>query len=77
MRQVFLVFFVWTAIFSRATFAEEPEDNYPINFKRYSESLASAGQLHDRHIPFIEKEDYSLVVYLAFDSSEDLSLIHI
>ena len=77
MRQFFLVFFVWTAIFSRATFAEEPEDNYPINFKRYSESLASAGQLHDRHIPFIEKEDYSLVVYLAFDSSEDKSRLGI
>ena len=77
MRQFFFVFFVWTAIFSGATFAEEPEDNYPINFKRYSESIASAGQLHDRHIPFIEKEDYSLVVYLAFDSSEDKSRLGI
>ena len=77
MRQFLLVFFFWTAIFSGATFAEEPQDNTPINFKRYSESIASAGQLHDRHILFIEKEDYSLVVYLAFDSSEDKSRLGI
>ena len=77
MGQFFSVFFVWTALFSGATFAGEPEDNYPINFKRYSESIASAGQLHDRHIPFIAKEDYSLVVYLAFDSSEDKSRLGI
>ena len=77
MRQVFLVFFIWIAIFSGTAFAEEPEDKYPINFKRYSESIASAGQLHDRHIPFIEKEDYSLVVYLAFDSSDDESRLGI
>ena len=77
LRQVFLVFFVGTAIFSGTTFAEEPENRYPINFKRYSESIASAGQLHDRHIRFVEKEDYSLVVYLAFDSSEDESRLGI
>ena len=77
MSQVFLVFFVWIAIFSGTAFAEEPENKYPINFKRYSESIASAGQLHDRHIPFIEIENYSLVVYLAFDSSEDKSRLGI
>ena len=77
MKQVFFVFFVWIAIFSGTTFAAEPEDKYPINFKRYSDSIASAGQLHDKHIPFIEKEDYSLVVYLAFDSSEDKSRLGI
>ena len=77
MRQVFLVFIIWIAIFSGTAFAEDPENNYPINFKRYSESIASAGQLHDRHIPFIEKENYSLVVYLAFDSSEDKSRLGI
>ena len=67
MKQVFFVFFVWIATFSGTSFAEESVDKYPINFKRYSESIASAGQLHDRHIPFIENENYSLVVYLAFD----------
>ena len=77
MKQVFFVFFVWIAIFSGTAFAEDPGNNYPINFKRYSESIASAGQLHDRHIPFIEKENYSLVVYLAFDSSEDKSRLGI
>ena len=77
MRQVFFIFFVWTAIFSGTTFAVEPENTYPINFKRYSKSIASAGQLHDRHIPFIERENYSLVVYLAFDSSEDKSRLGI
>ena len=77
MKQIFFIFFVWIAIFSGTTFSEEPEDKYPINFKRYSESIASAGQLHDEHIPFIEKEDYSLVVYLAFDSSEDKSRLGI
>tara|TARA_B100000886_G_scaffold250087_1_gene176326 strand:+ start:329 stop:865 length:537 start_codon:yes stop_codon:yes gene_type:complete len=77
MRQIFFIFFVLTAIFSGTTFSAEPENNYPINFKRYSESIASAGQLHDRHIPFIENEDYSLVVYLAYDSSEDKSRLGI
>ena len=77
MKQVFFVFFICTGIFSGTSFAEEPEDKYPINFKRYSASISSAGQLHDRHIPFIEKEDYSLVVYLAFDSSEDESRLGI
>ena len=77
MKQVFFVFFVCTGIFSGTAFAKEPEGQYPINFKRYSSSISSAGQLHDRHIPFIEKEDYSLVVYLAFDSSEDKSRLGI
>ena len=77
MKQVFFVFFISIAIFSGTSFAEDTENNYPINFKRYSESSASAGQLHDRHIPFIEKENYSLVVYLAFDSSEDKSRLGI
>ena len=77
MKQVFFVFFVWLATFSGTSFAEESVDTYPINFKRYSESIASAGQLHDRHIPFIENENYSLVVYLAFDSSEDKSRLGI
>ena len=77
MRQIFLVFFVWIAIFAGTAFTKEPEDYYPVNFKRYSESISSAGQLHDNHIPFIEDENYSLVVYLAFDSAEDESRLGI
>ena len=77
MTGLFFIFFVLVTIFSGTAFTEQPEDKYPINLKRYSESFASAGQLHDRHIPFIEKENYSLVVYLAFDSSEDKSRLGI
>ena len=77
MRRTLLICAVWATIMMGTANADENDNNYPINFKRYSESISSAGQLHDRHISFIRDENYSLVVYLAFDSPDDDSRLGI
>jgi len=77
MRRTLLICVVWAPILMGTASADENDNNYPINFKRYSKSISSAGQLHDRHISFIRDENYSLVVYLAFDSPDDDSRLGI